>query len=378
VASGGGKRFRPFVVYNPCAWERSEPVTVTLYDTDMEPGRIVARDETGTQHPTLFLGRGHDWGHDKITVLFMAQNVPALGYRTFVLCEGAPDADVPLVRMSPGENFETPFLRLAYDRFQCGFREASDKRSGARFTDPFEVPLGAWEYTVERPRGMTAWVLGEEVDTPLVLRASSFSVLGVARNQGTNVAGGAALAYRIDQTLECPGTHSTVRVSTLIHGLAPRIDVTAEVDWREIGDARRGIPGLCVRFPLSFSSLDMTARYEVPFGSVERDLFGREEVPTLRYAHLAAVATTEESLTVPCGFTLLQDSKSGTRWTPTTCACGSSVSLRPGPDARGQPADRALRDGLPRPGSGPRHARAARRGLEPPANRVPREPAKRR
>jgi alpha-mannosidase len=148
VASGGGKRFRPFVVYNPCAWPRSEMVTVTLYDTDMDPARIVARDETGAQHPTLFLGRGNDWGHDKITVLFPARDMPALGYRTYLLCEGIPDADVPRVQALPGEAFETPFFTLRYDRGRSGLLDLTDKRNNAQVSWPriwgSDKPLGAW------------------------------------------------------------------------------------------------------------------------------------------------------------------------------------------------------------------------------------------
>jgi alpha-mannosidase len=164
---------------------------------------------------------------------------------------------------------------------------------------------------------MTAWVLGQETDDPTLLRSTGFSVLGAARNQGTNVPGGSSIAYRIDQTLEVPGTQSTVRLSTLLHGLEPRIDVTAEIDWREIGDTRRGISGLIVVFPTDVDESSLVARYEAPFGSVTRNtLKTGEEVPTLRYAHLAGTGATvsdahSEMESVSYGFTLLQDCKYG-------------------------------------------------------------------
>ena len=314
VAKGGGRRFRPVVLFNPCAWTRSEPVAVTLYDTDFDPGRIVARDENGVNHPTQLLGRGHDWGHDKIVVLLLARDIPPLGYKTFVFCEGAADdTDVPRVQAGPNGHFETPFFSLHYDRYQSGFKEVVDKRDGVRFTDPLEVPLGAWERTLEQPRGMTAWVLGGEVETPVVLRARHYAVHGVPRNGGTgNPLESGSLAYRIEQVLEVPGgSGSTVRLNVLLHGLAPRIDVTAEIDWREIGTPERGIPGLSVRFPFDLSSLDFDQRYETPFGSVVRHLSLGEEVPTLRYAHFDAVAPVPVSHEMPCGFTLVQDGRYG-------------------------------------------------------------------
>ncbi|MES2460749.1 MAG: glycoside hydrolase family 38 C-terminal domain-containing protein [Armatimonadota bacterium] len=307
VASGGGRRFLPFVIYNPCTWERSEPVTVTLYDTDLNPSLLVARDEDGVSHPTLFLGKGADWGHENLTVQFMAQDIPALGYRTYLICEGIPDAEASQVAVLPGSGFETPYLKLQYDRFQCGFTEVIDKRNGTHYSAA-KAGLGAWEYVVERPRGMTAWALGQELDAPLVLRSTSFQILGAHRNGGSGVVDGESIAYRIQQTLEVPGTQSTVAVTTLIHALEPRVDVTATIDWREIGDANRGVPGLVVRFPLqSLGKNGLKALYETPFGNVERTLADGEEVPSLRYAHVEGESGPDGG----SGFTLLQDCKYG-------------------------------------------------------------------
>jgi alpha-mannosidase len=308
-ANSGGKRFLPYVVYNPCAWPRSERVQVALYDTDFAPGRIVARDETGKAHPTLFLGKGSDWGHEKLNVAFDAVDVPALGYRTYLLCEGSAAPPANPVAIAPGEWFETPYFRFRVDRYQSGLLELIDKRTGAILIDGGAGPLGAWEYLTERPRGMTSWVIGKEMDN-LTLRSSSFSVVGAARNQGTSVPnGGPTLGYRIDSVLEVPGTQSTVRVSLMIHALEPRLDFTADLDWREIGDPKRGIPGLVIRFPLALRN--PTSLYEAPFGSVERHLFAGEEVPTLRYAHITGTAPTAEGGEVFAGVTLLQDSKYG-------------------------------------------------------------------
>ena len=312
-ANGGGRRYLPFVVYNPCAWSRSERVTVALYDTDFAPSRIVARDEQGVAHPTLFLGRGNDWGHEKLTVAFDARDVPALGYRTYLLCEGTAQPSEAVVQMSANEWFETPFLRFRVDRYRSGLLELFDKRTGGQIVGRKSTPFGAWQYVVERPRGMTAWALGHELDEPLLLRATRFHIIGATRNEGTNVPGGdGGMGYRIESMLEVPGTESTVRLTTMISAVEPRIDFTADIDWREIGDEARGIPGLVVSFPLDMGAL--TSRYEVPFGSVERKLFRGEEVPTLRYAHIGGNAYKSVPGgvgSVDAGMTLLQDCKYG-------------------------------------------------------------------
>ncbi len=308
VSNGGGRRFLPFVIYNPTAWERSERVIVTLYDTDFNPSNVVARDDAGIAHPTLFLGRGNDWGHEKIVVAFDAEDVPALGYKTYLLCEGEAKALEASVRLDRNEWVETPYLKFRLNRYRSGVLELIDKRTGAQIAG--DNGLGLWQFVNERSRGMTSWVIGEEVEPALTLISSSFHIVGVARNQGTTVPlGHEVMGYRVESLLSVPNTNSTVRVSLMIHALEPRLDFTAEMDWREIGDAKRGIPGLLVSFPLALT--DIETRYETPFGSVERTLFNGEEVPTLRYAHVAGKAKSVSGEDVFAGITLVQDSKYG-------------------------------------------------------------------
>jgi len=83
-ASGGGWKFHPIVIYNPCAWTRSELVEVDLWDSGLESGKIVARDEEGNQYPTQVIYRSPgywtDWQHIKSTpVLFPGMDIPLLG-----------------------------------------------------------------------------------------------------------------------------------------------------------------------------------------------------------------------------------------------------------------------------------------------------------
>ena len=308
---GGGRKFRPYVVYNPCAWPRSERVSVALYDTGFDPARVVALDETGMASPTLGLGRGpgEDWGHARQFAAFDALDVPALGYRTYLLCEGDAAPPAAPVSATPEGWFETPWLRFRLDRERGGLAELWDKRTGACLTSSGDCPLGAWASVSEIPRGMTAWVLGREVAEPLTLLSSWFEFTGASHNEGTGVPTSLSpLGGRATWHLSVPGTSSTARLSLTLHALSPRLDFEAEVDWREISDGR-SIPGLTVRFPLALA--DVTSRYEAPFGSVERSLTGGEEVPTLRYAHLSGTARTPDGTSVPAGVTLLQDCKYG-------------------------------------------------------------------
>lgn len=318
-ASGGGRRFLPFVVANPCAWERSEPVVLDLYDTTFDPGRIVARDEQGIEHPVAFLGKGHDWGHDKLTVLFLAENVPALGYRTYLLGEGNPVPPSSPVRR-PDE------LTVATERIEAKF----DRRTGAVVRlgfpdgpcigDDVHFPAVRLGTLTERPRGMTAWVLGDTDGATSDLESSRFHLHAGPVNEGTGASVGAgSIAAWVETALKVPKTDSSVNVRYRIHGLEARLDGELEIDWREIGTEERGVPSLLLGVFAGLECDPVTEGvFETPFGSVRRDVTDDhdypQDVPSLRYATFRA----DDGLFV----TLLQDSKYGHRLD------GSELTLR--------------------------------------------------
>ncbi len=287
-ASGGGRRFLPVVVTNLCAWERSEIVEVVLWDIDIDPGLIVARDDHGRQYPTKVISQsapGAEWGHTKTTLVFPAIGIPSLGYKAYVFCEGVPTVDVPTVEIRDDCHFEAGPLSLSFDRYESGVEVSRD----ARMPDSnLWGPQLRWAMTQENPRGMTSWVLGGENGedcAPHILPAKGYWVGGTSRNGGTNLPSGSSFCYPIRQELVVPGTESRVVVHALVHALSPRIDFSADIDWREIGTPERGIPGLA----LQATTPDWDVRrFETPFGSVDRPECLGSAVPTLRYAHIAS------------------------------------------------------------------------------------------
>ena len=82
--------------------------------------------------------------------------MPALGYRTCLLCEGEAESPAAPVTPTPTGWFETPWLRFRLDRERGGLAELWDKRTGACLTGPRDCPLGAWAFVSEIPQGMTA------------------------------------------------------------------------------------------------------------------------------------------------------------------------------------------------------------------------------
>jgi alpha-mannosidase len=293
-ASSGGRRFHPFVVYNPCAWKRTEAVTVSVFDADLDPSRVVAIDENGAARSTLFLGRSDYWGHMEYKFTFTADDVPATGYRTFLLCEGTPDQLADGIENKPGEWFESPALRVRFDRYRSGILEIQDKRTGWSFAGEGADTFAALKLVCERPRGMTAWIMGHETEPPQDLIAESYRVTG------------SGPCVLVERDLVVPGTKSRAKLQVAVHAFKPQIDFTLDLDWREIGEPN-AIPSLRLCLPLNMPS--PKAVYEIPFGSVERGPMGGEEVPALRYAHIHSVPSRGG---VHSGsLTLLQDCKYG-------------------------------------------------------------------
>ncbi|HJP82535.1 MAG TPA: glycosyl hydrolase-related protein [Fimbriimonadaceae bacterium] len=300
TTSGGGRRFLPYVVYNPCAWTRTEIVEVVLYDIDMDPALLVARDENGISFPTMVTSRpGQEWAwdHKSTRILFIAKDVPAMGYKTFLICEGTPDADVPLVEAKSETEFTTPHMSLATSRYETGNNVQPKNHKGG-----FE-PVGVWNFVREIPRGMTSWAIGGKDMDPQPLPVKSYRAVGTSRNEGSDDAKGSNFAFLINRQIQVSGTKSSLKIQQLLHGLDARLDFTAEIDWREIGSVEDGIPGLRIDFHDSEAPPQWD--FETPFGSVVRSQTDEQsvdkvhrEVPGLRYAHGGS-------------FTVLQDCKYG-------------------------------------------------------------------
>lgn len=318
-ASGGGKRFRPVMIYNPCAWTRSEMVEVNLYDLpeDIKETDIVALDEDGVAHPTLAItsiaGGNHDWGHRRNTVLFLARDIPALGYRTFLFCQGTAQGDDSIKAKTETE-FESALFDGRFEKYHGGLAWLERRGRSLTMKDAHRGPLGVFKAVTEWPTGMSAWLLGGNdgrvapklATREEVLESTRFRTLGVRRNEATDLRSGGGFSIVATNEMRLADSHSTVNLRTIVGGLADQIDFSAEIDWREIGDKDRGIPGLRVDFE-SWTPWADTAIYETPFGTVARPR-GGNEVPSLRFVHAREQLFESDGYV---GMTILQDSKYG-------------------------------------------------------------------
>ena len=295
---------RAFLVANPTAWPREEIVTVTIWDVE-EPGKdkaFVVRTPDGRTLPAQRVAAGEYWGHRFVDLAFPA-SVGPLGYAAYVVDEGRAPAPENGVKHSGEHKWEhggvqddftlaNEFISAAFSRRTGGLVRLVDRATGVDLATPAD-PAAILEYYLERPHGGTAWVIGDiqARECPLALDALALDLKG---------------PYAATLVAKLKVKDSTATVTYALKAGQPWLDVAVQVRWLERGGPEIGVPMLRMQFPLALA--EAKGRYEIPFGSIERDLAAGEEVPALRWAD---VTGTPAGGRAEAGCTLLNDCKYG-------------------------------------------------------------------
>ncbi len=256
----------PLVVYNPLAWERSEPVRATLR-LNTEPRHLVIQDTDGRPMPTQTLAVWREGPYWYADVWFLARAVPSLGYRVFRAWPEATGASseasaegygVSLTDTEKTVVLENVHLRVTLDKQTGHVTSVWDKDAGRETMDGSGNALQAIE---EIPGRSTAWIIAlsdhvETLDAPEAVEIV---------DKGPVVA--------------------TVRVSTryrdsyfvqdiTLRAAMPRVDFRAQLMWYE--------RDCCLKVAFPTTVQDGEATFEAPLGAVTRPADGAE-VPAQRW-----------------------------------------------------------------------------------------------
>ncbi|MFZ2656052.1 MAG: glycoside hydrolase family 38 C-terminal domain-containing protein, partial [Victivallales bacterium] len=186
------------------------------------------------------------------------------------------------------EGLENEFTRMEINMTTGGIYKLTDKRTKKDLIVSENSSL--LEYGVERPHGMTAWIVEHTggYENPKVLS--------------------------IERITEGPYI-SAVKVKMKIHESEfsmvyemraddPKVYIRINGTWFQRGTPETGIPVL--RFAVPFTMRNIKARYEIPFGAIDRECNSGEEVPALQWAQVAGDADKAKE-----GCLMLNDSKYG-------------------------------------------------------------------
>jgi len=242
------------VVFNPSPWERSEVVRLRLWDTDLPEDTIAVTDEAGVSLPVQVLGRGAYWAHDYLEAAFPARDVPGLGYRAYCVASDPSPSPTRGCRRDGDAVLENEFLRVKIHPESGAVSSLVDTLTGVEFVPPGQL-LGCLEYVLEAPHGMTAWVLGEPVETKLLSSGAALDPV-----HGGPWVASIRSRHRLNET--------ELSVTVSLSADSRRVDFEVEANWLERGSPEVGVPALRAVFPLAIA--EAVARFECPNGHVAR------------------------------------------------------------------------------------------------------------
>ncbi len=271
------KTGKPLTVFNPLAWERTDIVKFTLPEGDLKEYRIL--NSNGKEIPSQIVKM------DRFTdeIIFIADKVPALGYKTYILEKGKSSKQKTALKSSVTE-IENQYFKVTIDTSTGWVKSILDKQNGKEILTGEGNKLQLLE---DKPTAWDAWNLGltgMEYPSHFVKAelAESGPVRTVVRLYRTFLKPGVRKDY---PTPNFPSSFFTQDV--ILYNGIDRVDFQTDVDWWEEHTM------LKVAFPVAVN--DTEATYEIPYGTIQRSTQrktkwekARYEVPAEKWADLSS------------------------------------------------------------------------------------------
>ena len=276
ITMPASRKGTPLIVFNSLAWPRTDLVRISLPHDG--PAEVALFDDKGKELPCQVLLKGK---YER-ELLFIARDVPSLGYRTYEIRNQKPAA-TPTGLKAAEWKIANNLFSVTVDP-SSGWVSSITVTSGGR--ELLSGPGNQLQLLEDLPAQWDAWNVGwTGVQFPTTFRGGSVVEQGpvrtVLRLQRDYLKPGRKKEY---PTEDFPTSFFTQDI-VLYDGL-DRIDFVTAVDWWEDRTM------LKVAFPLSFA--DTVATYEIPYGTIRRSTQLRDswekakvEVPASRWADVS-------------------------------------------------------------------------------------------
>ena len=270
----------PLLVFNPLSWPRSDLVRMPLPDEAAGGSRLV--DSRGEEVALEILRPPEA---DRTELIFVAERIPALGYRVYWLQPGK-QSEKPSVLAGDGRMLENEFYRLTVNPDSGNITGLFDKKNSKEFI-PAGQQANVLQIHEDRPERWDAWDIGTtgrfwELDKADRVELAVLSPVRAVLRIKKSFLGLAKERYSPTETFPSSFFDQTI---TLYRHL-DRIDIRTEADWWEDHML------LKAKFPVTLQSNQ--AAYEIPFAAIYRTTGfttlwekARYEVPALRWADLS-------------------------------------------------------------------------------------------
>ena len=285
------KKGKPIIVFNPLGWERTDLVKLSLPVDDMNAYSVFDQKGMEVTSQTIPAGR---YQRD---LLFVARDVPSLGYKTYELRKAGPKPGSSTLAVSQ-TSMENSQFTVTVDPVTGWVKSIIDKRNGKEL---LSGPANELQLLEDMPSAWDAWNIGlTGVKFPSTFRRAEVIEKGPVR-----------AILRLYRDYLKPGTKkdfptedfpsSFFTQDIVLYDGIDRVYFKTDVDWWEDKTM------LKVAFPLTIQ--DTLATYEIPFGTIRRSTQMRDswekakvEVPAENWADVS---------TGGYGVSLLNNSKYG-------------------------------------------------------------------
>ncbi|MDP4224348.1 MAG: glycoside hydrolase family 38 C-terminal domain-containing protein [Bacteroidota bacterium] len=220
---------------------------------------VLVRDANGRTYPAQVI-----WGKSTppgftMKVEFVADDMPAGGYRTFYLdLSKQGESSDPI--LFNGSTFETDFFKIRFDMKTGGISSLIDKRTGKEFVRAGGKLNNLRIYLEDKKGSMKSWTINKIVKQEDVTNVKSVTVVekGPVR--------------ACIETVKTWGKSRFIE-RTYLYRSYPRIDYDMEIHWLETGNDSTDSPMLRAVFPIDMQGSGFYS--QVPFDVVERPVDGK-------------------------------------------------------------------------------------------------------
>ncbi|MBA7509798.1 hypothetical protein ES705_01767 [subsurface metagenome] len=291
----------PIIVFNTLAWQRDDVVKINMLDKI--PEKIVICDDNGKTYPAQIVNG---------QLIFIAEEIPALGYKTFYISKGVYSGD-SIVK--DGLKLENEFFLMGIDKNSGTISYLYDKKNkkivmrdrideGIVPENTFPFNLEASEMSnlnfpvtrtftnnllqvlYEEKHPMPDSVIGPISKIENLLRDTEIEILATG-----SVMGSIRIKKKFNKSIIIQDINLYRKIN--------RIDIDTYINWKENSEPNAPDPMLKASFTPVLGKTKAT--FEIPFGSIERVADGRE-VPALNWVDIS-----DENY----GLSLLSDTKYG-------------------------------------------------------------------
>jgi alpha-mannosidase len=245
------KHAQPILIYNPLAWERTDLVELELPEDDRQIYSVF--NESGKEIPSQTVPAG--LYSNKI--LFVAENVPAMGYTIYELRQQKNPQQWQNLKAS-SDSLENEFFLVKIDSTTGWVKSIYDKKLNREILTGHGNEL---QLIKDTPSAWDAWNLGLGERYPSTFRSAELVERGPVRS-----------VIQIKHDFLKPGEQKSyptpnnpnsyfIQDIVLYNGI-DRIDFVTNADWWE--------EHVMLKVAFEVAAKDTVATYEIPFGTIQR------------------------------------------------------------------------------------------------------------